>query len=314
TILLTETNVPHEENISYFGECDEAHMVYNFSLPPLILHGLLKGSSALLTEWARSLPELSPEQAFFNFTASHDGIGVRPLQGLVPQEELDWIINEVESRGGRVSMKANPDGSQSPYELNITYRDVLSVADDMELSLARFLLSQAIVLAFKGVPAIYIHSLLGTPNDQEGVAATGQNRSINRKKWDRGELQQQLDDPESGQARIFHKLSEWIRIRNQHPAFHPGAAMEVLDFGEGIFGFIRTSRTGVEKILCLYNMTDKQQSISWADCFPGVRQKTEVRELLSRQSIKAKRGKLVLKPCFAYWLMVRGGRKQAVKG
>ncbi|MEX0332077.1 MAG: sugar phosphorylase [Puniceicoccaceae bacterium] len=314
TILLTETNVPHEENISYFGECDEAHMVYNFSLPPLILHGLLKGSSALLAEWARSLPELSPEQSFFNFTASHDGIGVRPLQGLVPQEELDWIITEVESRGGRVSMKANPDGTQSPYELNITYRDVLSVNGDMDLSLARFLLSQAIVLAFKGVPAIYIHSLLGTPNDQEGVAATGQNRSINRKKWERGDLQQQLDDPDSGQARIFHKLSDWIRIRNQHPAFHPGAAMEVLDFGKGIFGFIRTSRTGVEKILCLYNMTDKQQSISWADCFPGVRQKTEVRELLGRQSLKAKRGKLVLKPCFAYWLMIRGGRKQSVKG
>ena len=312
-ILLTETNVPHEENISYFGECDEAHMVYNFSLPPLILHALLKGSSALLTEWARSLPELSPEQAFFNFTASHDGIGVRPLQGLLPQEELDGIVREVHARGGRVSMKANPDGSQSPYELNITYRDALSLEGDMELSLARFLLSQAIVLAFRGVPAIYIHSLLGTPNDQEGVAATGQNRSINRRKMERGELQEQLDDPSSAQARIFHRLSEWIRTRNQHPAFHPGSPMEVLDFGEGIFAFMRTSRTGVEKILCVYNMTERKQTLDWADCFPQTRQKTEVRELLGRQMVKPVRGKLVLKPFFAYWLMVKGGRKSGVR-
>ena len=313
TVLLTETNVPHEENISYFGESDEAHMVYNFSLPPLILHGLLKGTSRLLTEWAHSLPELSPEQAFFNFTASHDGIGVRPLQGLLPQDELEGIIAEVESRGGKVSMKANPDGTQSPYELNITYRDALSVRDDIDLSLARFLLSQAIVLAFKGVPAIYIHSLLGTTNDYAGMEATGQNRSINRRKWERDELQALLQDPDSSQARIFSRLSEWIRTRNQHPAFHPGSPMEVLDFGDGVFAFLRTSRTGVEQILCLYNMTPEKQTVSWSDCFAQSRKKASVRELLSRLTVKPVRGKLTLQPYFAYWLMVKGGRRTSVK-
>jgi sucrose phosphorylase len=312
-ILLTETNVPHEENISYFGENDEAHMVYNFSLPPLILHGLLKGKSRLLKDWAASLPELSPQQAFFNFSASHDGIGVRPLQGLLPDKELNWLVREVEARGGKVSMKANADGSQSPYELNITYRDALSIPDDLDLSLARFLLSQAIVLSFKGVPAIYIHSLLGTPNDYDGLQETGQNRSINRKKWALDDLKAELEDADSGQSRIFKKLTEWLRSRNQHPAFHPGAAMEVLDMGDDVFGYVRTSRTGVEKVLCLFNMTSSEKRIPWADCFPGTKAKEEVRELLSRQMLKAKRGKLVLKPYYGYWLMVKGGRKAPQK-
>jgi sucrose phosphorylase len=312
-ILLTETNVPHEENISYFGESDEAHMVYNFSLPPLVLHGLLNGSSTLLTDWARSLPDLSPHQAFFNFSASHDGIGVRPLQGLLPDDELDGLVDAVKERGGRVSMKANSDGSESPYELNITYRDALSCPGDEERSLARFLVSQAIVLAFKGVPAVYVHSLLGTPNDYEGLEASGQNRRINRKKLELGELEGLLDDPASSEARIFNKLSGWLRTRSQHPAFHPGGAMEVLDFGTGVFGFVRTSRTGVEKVLCLFNMTETRQRVSWEDCFPGAKPKDAVRELLSGNLAKPQRGKLVLEPYYGYWLMIKGGRVAARK-
>ena len=211
-------------------------------------------------------------------------------------------------------MKANPDGSKSPYELNITYRDALSIEDDRESGLSRFLLSQAIVLAFKGVPALYIHSLLGTGNDYEGLERTGENRSINRKKWDAGELQECLDDPASDQARIFRKLSEWLRTRSQHPAFHPGAAMEVINLGEAVFAFLRTSRTGAEKILCLFNLTGQEQKVAWEDCFPGSRKKSEVRELLDRQILQAQRGKLVLEPYHGYWLMIKGGRRQAAKG
>lgn len=304
-ILLTETNVPHEENIAYFGDNDEAHMVYNFSLPPLILHALLKENGTVLTDWAHSLPKLSPEQAFFNFTASHDGIGVRPLQGLVPDRDIKWLASQVKKRGGRVSMKANSDGSQSPYELNISYIEALRVADDTELSLARFLVSQAIILAFQGIPALYIHSLLGTGNDIEGMEKTGQNRAINRKKWDMDELLEQLDCPDSTNARIFRKLSQWLQVRKQHPAFHPGSSMEVLDLGPGIFSFLRTSRTGVEKILCLFNLTSTPQEVNWIDCFPGTKSRDHVRELLSNKRVGAKHGSLDLKPFHASWLMVK---------
>ncbi len=312
-ILLTETNVPHEENISYFGDNDEAHMVYNFSLPPLILHSLLKEDADLLRDWARSLPVLSPEQAFFNFTASHDGIGMRPLQGLLPEGEIDWLVSEITSRGGRVSMKANSDGSESPYELNITYREALRIEGDPELSLARFLTSQAIVLGFKGVPGIYIHSLLGTKNDYAGVEATGQNRSINRHKWDLTELEKLLQDTASAHSRIFRKLRQWLQTRNQHPAFHPGGVMEILDYGPGVFAFLRRSRTGAEAIVCLHNMTGKRRDVPWMDCFPGVKARPRVRELLAKKAVRANRGHFVLEPFRSYWLMIAGagsnGRK-----
>jgi sucrose phosphorylase len=281
-------------------------MVYNFSLPPLLLYSLLREDGSLLRDWARSLPELSPEQAFFNFTASHDGIGVRPLQGLLPDTEIDWLAECVTERNGRVSMKANSDGSQSPYELNITYRDALRVPDDPEASLTRFLTSQAVVLAFKGVPALYIHSVLGTENDLEGRERTGQNRSINRHKWELSELESLLEDNGSAHARIFRKLSQWIQTRNQHPAFHPGGKMEVMDFGPGVFAFLRTSRTGVEKILCLYNLTRQPQKLLWIDCFPGLKPREGVRELLGRRQARAVKGNFVLKPFRSAWLMIQG--------
>lgn len=305
-ILLTETNVPHEENISYFGDNDEAHMVYNFSLPPLILYSLLREDAGLLRQWARSLPALSPEQTLFNFTASHDGIGVRPLQGLLPDDEIEWLASEVKSRGGRVSMKANSDGSESPYELNITYREALRIEADPELSLTRFLTSQAIVLGFKGVPGIYIHSLLGTSNDYAGMEGTGQNRSINRYKWHAGELEEHLRDPASAHARIFRKLQQWLQTRNQHPAFHPGAGMEILDYGPGIFAFLRRSRTGAEAVLCLHNMTATRQEVSWMDCFPGLKARPQVRELLAKKSVRPRKGNCGLEAFRSSWLMIAG--------
>lgn len=299
-LLLTETNVPHEENISYFGQNDEAHMVYNFTLPPLLLYSYLREDCSLLALWAAGLPELSPEQAFFNFTASHDGIGVRPLQGLLDEGELDWLVDAVRVRGGRVSMKANGDGSESPYELNITYRDALSVEADPELGMRRFLASQAVALAFKGVPAIYIHSLLGTENDIAGVERTGQNRSINRKKWDIEELANHLDVPQDMQHQIFQTLIQWLRMRREHPAFHPGSAMEVLDCGKAVFAFRRVSRTGVEEVTCVFNMTGREENIPWNAVSRG--SDTSVRELLSRRRVRPARGKLRLKPFQACWL------------
>lgn len=301
-LLLTETNVPHEENIAYFGDNDEAHMVYNFTLPPLLLFSYLRQNADPLREWASRLPVLSPEQAFFNFTASHDGIGVRPLQGLLEPAEVEWLVDEVRARGGLVSMKANADGSESPYELNITYRDALSEPTDAALGVRRFLASQALVLAFKGVPAIYIHSLLGTENDHAGVEASGQKRSINRRKWDWADLEKRLEDPEDPQQRIFTTLSRWIRTRRDHPAFHPGSAMQVLDLGSAVFAFRRRSRTGAESVTCLFNMTAKAQRLRWADLVTDPSHKA-VRELLRRRLARPVRGHYTVKPYQAYWLM-----------
>ena len=260
-VLLTETNVPHEENISYFGDGDEAHMVYQFSLPPLLLHGLMNGDASYLTQWASSLGELPGHCTYFNFTASHDGIGVRPLQGIIPDEELDKLAARVKELGGHVSSKANSDGSESPYELNITYFDALG--DDPEtvtdLHLARFLCSQTVAMELRGVPAVYFHSLTATRNNHAGVEETGRARTINRKKWQEDELETILADARSPTARIVKEYLRRLQLRSQHKAFHPDAAQNIIDMGAEVF-VVERERAGA-RVVCISNFTDQYMEL-----------------------------------------------------
>ena len=198
-LILTETSVPHDENISYFGEGDEAHLVYQFSLPPLILHALHSGRASYLRDWARSVDDPPPGCTFLNFTASHDGIGLRPLEGVLPDREVEFLIEKVRALGGKVSMRRNPDGSESAYELNCTYFDALGDGESRgpPLHVARFLCSQTLVLSIRGVPAVYVHALTATPNAVELAERTGQPRSLNRGIWEEDELNAVLDDERS---------------------------------------------------------------------------------------------------------------------
>jgi sucrose phosphorylase len=223
TLLLTETNVPHEENISYFGDGDEAHMVYQFSLPPLLLHALTTQNTSYLQEWAINLKPPPKGCTYFNFTASHDGIGVRPLTGLIPDSELDALVKRVKKNGGKVSMKRNSDGSESPYELNITYFDAFKQEHE-SLQKAAFLCSQAIALTLQGLPAIYFHSLYGGKNWEKGFKKTNRNRSLNRQKWDYDELVSLLEDPGSIHYSIFKDYRMMLKIRKSVLAFHPDAS------------------------------------------------------------------------------------------
>ncbi len=264
TLVLTETNVPHAENISYFGSgTDEAHMVYQFSLPPLLLDAIHSGQTAVLRDWLGSLNPPSSLTTFFNFTASHDGVGVRPLENIVPNERVLQLADKVRSQGGRVNTRRNPDGSDSPYELNITYVD--AVADRSKVDppdhARRFLATQAIMLAMQGVPAVYFHSLVGSPNDIEGMEQSGQNRRINRHKYDRDELEAALADPHSLQRRIFDGYRRLLTERRKHKAFHPAASQSVLDLpGDGLVGFTRTAADG-SKVTLLANLSDQPKSI-----------------------------------------------------
>ncbi len=302
-LILTETNVPHAENISYFGDGDEAHMVYNFSLPPLLLHCLLREDSRLLTEWAKGLPELETGQTFFNFTASHDGIGVRPLQGLVPDAEIEWLAAEVRARGGRVSMKRNSDGTESPYELNIAYRSALECAQDPDLSIARFLCSQAILLAFKGMPAVYFHSLVGTPNDLKGLRESGENRAINRRKYEWNELDRILKDTEGEQGRIFRIYQGWLRRRMNRAVFHPDAPMRLLDLGAQLFAFERTALSSEERLIALFNVTSKSCDLDVHQLGEHWSGQKECRDLLSGRQVRfGTRRRLKLRPFQALWL------------
>ncbi len=205
-LIMTETNVPHAENMSYFGAGDEAHVIYQFSLPPLLLHALHAGTASYLNAWAKGLDSFDtpPNCTYLNFTASHDGVGLRPLEGLVPAAEVDALLEAMRRRGGYISTKSNSDGTESPYELNISYFDAFrSSQGDNRWHIPMFMVSQIIALSFKGIPAVYIHCLTATPNDTLGVERTGMTRSVNRRKWDMAELEQRICDSESEAGTVF---------------------------------------------------------------------------------------------------------------
>ena len=257
-LLLTETNVPHEENVSYFGHGDEAHMVYQFSLPPLLIDAMLHEDAGPLRQWLASLEQAAPGTTYLNFTASHDGIGVRPLEGLVSDERFAHLLAAVKDRGGHVSMRNNPDGSDTPYEMNITYLDALGEPGGMDSKLhaRRFLTSQAIMLALRGIPAVYFHSLVGTTNDEEGVEASGKPRRINRHKFRLDELRERIAAPGSLQALVYEGYRRLLFTRAHQSAFHPDAAQEVLDLGDpALLAFLRSSTDGRQQILILANMS-----------------------------------------------------------
>ena len=267
-VLLTETNVPHAENVSYFGDGDEARMVYQFSLAPLLLDAFLSADAGPLTDWLSDLEPCAPATTFFNFTASHDGIGVRPLEGLVAPERLDRLVEAVTQRGGRVSTKRNPDGTDSPYELNITYFSALGEPGGMETSLhvRRFLSSQAVMLALRGIPGIYFHSLVGTPNDLKGMSQTGRARSINRRKYEAAELQRLLADPQTPQTQVFAGYRRLLEVRRQQPAFHPDADQRVIRFSRPeLFGFERSSSGGGQRISVITNVSGGSVNVDAAE-------------------------------------------------
>ncbi|MGD8961499.1 MAG: alpha-amylase family glycosyl hydrolase [Desulfobacterales bacterium] len=270
-IILTETNVPHNENISYFGDGhDEAQMVYNFSLPPLLFYTFVTEDATILSDWAKGLHLASENNTFFNFTASHDGIGVRPLEGILEPGEIGRLIEIVKSNDGQVSYKRNPDGSDSPYELNITYVDAI-LGDNSSDRAEKFLASQAIQYALPGVPATYIHSLLGSRNWVQGVQETGRARTINREKLQVEKLPAELNEPESFRARIFFPYLDLIKIRKKQSAFHPNAGFEILQSDPRIFGIKRFSPD--QTIYAFTNISSQSVSVSLpvgAACGPMV--------------------------------------------
>ena len=265
-LLITETNVPHAENISYFGDGhNEAQLVYNFSLPPLILHTLHTADASVMSRWAASLSTPGDETSYFNFIASHDGIGVMPAKGILSAAEIDALVQKTLAHGGLVSKKTNPDGSESPYELNITLFDALSDPngdEPQEIRVARFMVSQAIMLALAGVPGIYAHSLVGSHNNLIGVEETGRARTINREKWLRGELEAALANPGSIAAQVFGRYTRLLKHRAAHTAFHPHGGQEIIGGNPAIFALWRTAPDGSERVLCLHNVSARAQTFA----------------------------------------------------
>ncbi len=260
-ILLSETNVPHHENLAYFGDgSDEAQMIYNFTLAPLIAYSILTSNCQTFAKWAAGLEQISEQTTFLNITATHDGLGVRPLEGILPPEEVGILVKRTLDNGGKIGEKKNPDGSVSPYELNITYFDLLNSAEDknnLDLCYDKFLLSQVVPLSFMGMPGVYIQSLFACENDYEGYAKTNMPRSLNRKKWDYSEALSRLEKDEHC-SRFFGKFRALLLLRGKQKAFHPLSQQEILNSPKEIFALKRIGDSG-QTILAVHNVSAQNQ-------------------------------------------------------
>ena len=293
TVIITETNVPHKDNISYFGDGEnEAQMVYQFSLPPLVLHAVHRQDVNALCQWAGSLALPSTKTTWFNFLASHDGIGLNPLRGILPESEILALVEKLQQEGALVNWKNNPDGTRSPYEINVTYLDALSAqnsSDDERI--ARFILAHAVLLSFPGVPAVYIQSILGSRKDYEGVERLGYNRAINRKKYTAGQVDLELNNKNSIRHKIYSRLSEFIAIRRGESAFHPDAQAFFESLNEQILKIVRVAENG-EEITALFNFSNNVHTV-YGDTLTGM-------ELLSGQAVSGK--ELTLNPWQVMWI------------
>lgn len=293
TVIITETNVPHKDNISYFGNGEnEAQMVYQFSLPPLVLHAIHRQDVRTLSQWASSLELPSTKTTWFNFLASHDGIGLNPLRGILPESDILSLVEKLQQEGALVNWKNNPDGTRSPYEINVTYLDALSpknAADNERI--ARFILAHAVLLSFPGVPAIYIQSVLGSRNDYEGVERLGYNRAINRKKYIAGEIDSELSNTTGIRHKIFKQLSELIAIRRAEQVFHPDSHALFETSGKHILKIIRVAKNG-ERITALFNFSQHIQTVS-SEGISGT-------ELIAKENISGTT--LTLNPWQVMWI------------
>ncbi|MCF2906153.1 sugar phosphorylase [Octadecabacter sp. CECT 8868] len=305
-ILLTETNVPKAENLSYFGNRNEAHAIYNFPLPPLILHAMMSGSADYLRRWSSGMPPAQLGCAYLNFTASHDGIGMRPVEGILPTDEQNKMIDTIKEIGGLVSMRALPDGGEAPYEINTTYYaatgQTFEGKDDYHFE--RFICSQTIVMSLEGIPAFYIHSMLATPNDHAQVEHRGMNRAINRHRWDYPTLNGLLDDPQTEQSRVLNALSDRLRIRKNQPAFHPNATQFTMPLTDAVFGVWRQSLDRHQSIFALHNVSNETVDVSHLSM--NLIEDEDWVDLISGEPIDMEKDAVTLSPYQCRWITNRG--------
>ncbi|MDO3722700.1 sugar phosphorylase [Marinobacter sp. chi1] len=305
-VVITETNVPNRENLTYFGNANEAHVIYNFSLPPLLINTMVTGDCRHLKTWLMSMPPAQLGTTYLNFIASHDGVGMRPTDGLLDEDEKQRLINTMTSFGGKVSYRRTPDGLDQPYEINISLYDALKGtvqggADHWQLQ--RFICAHTIMLALEGIPAFYIHSLLASVNDLERMENTGRLRSINRSQWEIDKLETELENPLSHHSKAYHELTRLIAIRRKQPAFHPNATQFTLHLGLQLFGFWRQSMRRDQSIFCIHNISNEVQQVALSTI--NLIGTDHWRDLISGMTIDDQAGTITLKPYQSVWLSNR---------
>ncbi|MCP4131621.1 MAG: sugar phosphorylase [bacterium] len=315
--IITETNVPHDENISYFGSgFDEAHMVYNFALPPLVLHTFYTQDATALSCWAVCLEKGTNETAYFNFLDSHDGVGLMAVKKILRKEDINLMIEKAQKHGAYVSFKAGANNVEEPYEINTTWYSALNNEDDENEDVAfqvkRFVASRAIAMSLQGVPGIYLHSLIGSRNDIDAVKKTHSKRDINRTVISSQAVKEALGDPLSKISRINRELGRLITLRTKQRAFHPNGDQRVLFFSSDIFSILRTSPHGDQHILTLTNVTNKTCSVEVTLREIGVNEKLWFDIVSSMEwMVENDRLYITLQPFDVIWLEAQGTQNYA---
>ncbi len=265
-VLITETNVPEEENISYLKPGNEAHLAYNFPLPPLLLESILSNKADLINKWLCSWPSLPNNTGFLNFSASHDGIGLRALEGIMDPNRLHNLLIACEKRGGLISHRRMPNGEDKPYELNISWWSAMAdtSVNPSNYQFERFILSQLFIMALKGVPAFYLPSLMASENDLTNFGKSGERRDLNRERFDIKKLEIILKDPTSNASKNLQKLKHAMATRKELNAFHPNQIMQCLSAGRSDFVIICRGEND-DRVWAVHNMTNTKLSMSFKD-------------------------------------------------
>ena len=266
TLLITETNIPSHENLTYFGNNNEAHCIYNFSLAPLLIHAIVSGNSFYLKKWSRGMPPAQENNSYLNFLSTHDGIGMRPIEGILPETEVLKYFNFFKKQGGLFSYRTN-GGKKSVYEVNITllesFKECYNGKDNFIFE--RFILAHTILFSMEGIPAIYIQNFLGSKNDNNKVKKTNSFRSINRKNWNFESIVTKIQNKSTITSKILNTLNRLIVLRKKQTAFHPNATQFTLQLDDCFFGIWRQSIDRSQSIFCISNLTNEKQKISLLD-------------------------------------------------
>ena len=298
TIIVTETNLPEKENLTYFGKNDEANWIYNFSLPPLLIHAFLFENSSYLNQWSKKLPITKNGNSYLNFISSHDGIGIRPTEGIFNKKVLNNFLKRLKKNGSKFSYRKVKNKSKKVYEANITVFNALKKTDydsKGKFLLERYVSAHSIMISFEGIPALYFNSLFGKSNDEAKYIITGNNRDVNRYKWNYKNISKKLSNKNSKQSIFFQKISNLLSIRRKQKAFHPNASRHNINLGSKIFSFKRISINKKQTVICITNLSSKIQRANLNKIYHNWTN-------LIGSKIEIKNKLLILKPFETIWL------------
>ena len=299
TVIITETNLPEKENLSYFGNNDEANWIYNFSLPPLLIHALLFENNSCLNKWSKNLPVTKLGNNYLNFIASHDGIGIRPTEGILNNKSLNNFLKRLKKNGSKFSYRKIHSKSRKVYEANITVFDALKKSDydpKGKFFLERYVAAHAIMISFEGIPAIYFNSLFGKSNDEAKYIITGNNRDVNRYKWNYKNIIRKLSDNKTKQSIFYNNITNLLSIRRKQKAFHPNGKRHNINLGSKLFSFKRVSVDKKQSIICITNLSSKNQTAKLK------KELLNYRDLLNLKTEFNDKNLLTLKPFQTVWL------------